>query len=337
MRTLINLIKLVELVVTSEHRPLFVELAAVVPVVPDLLEETGLRALGSRSGRGDADRDGSVFASVGLGGEFARFRTVSRARRVGDGRSGAGTRGGGGVVVVTVVVLAVVLFFLLELMAELLFLVVVAALGLIVITVLIVVVVVVVAVRVGWSRRSGSGGSSHRRRGARSSVGTGAGGSRGGSSRSRRRRVVVAVLAPELLLELLGLLLLLLLLLVLLLLLLVGLLLLFCLLLVGLHLIVCAGGGLRVMSVGRGDGLERTRGGRRRRCLRGGGNFAEVLEDLLELTSVELIVIAGIEVGDIGKQLASLDLGHVITGIQFEVVEITLHEVSIIARGNCKY
>lgn len=336
MRTLINLIKLVELVVTSEHRPLFVELAAVVPVVPDLLEETGLRALGSRSGRGDADRDGSVLASVGLGGEFARFRTVSRARRVGDGRSGAGTRGGGGVVVVTVVVLAVVLFFLLELMAELLFLVVVAALGLIVITVLIV-VVVVVAVRVGWSRRSGSGGSSHRRRRARSSVGTGAGGSRGGSSRSRRRRVVVAVLAPELLLELLGLLLLLLLLLVLLLLLLVGLLLLFRLLLVGLHLIVCAGGGLRVMSVGRGDGLERTRGGRRRRCRRGGGNFAEVLEDLLELTSVELIVIAGIEVGDIGKQLASLDLGHVITGIQFEVVEITLHEVSIIARGNCKY
>ncbi len=184
-------------------------------------------------------------------------------------------------------------------------------------------------VSVSWSSRSGSGGGSHRRRSPRSSVGSGVGGSRRSTGSSGSRRVIVAVLAPELLLELLGLLLLLLLLLVLLLLLLVRLLLLFRLLLLGLQLIVCAGGGLGVMSVGRGDGLERV-GGRSRR--RGRGNITEIFKDLLELAGVELLIVAGIKVGDVGKQLASLELGHIITGVQFVVVEIALHEVGIITR-----
>ena len=66
-----------------------------VPVAPDLLEETGLRALRSRSSRGDTDSDSTVLASVRLSGEFSRLRAVSGARRGGDGRSSTGARGGG--------------------------------------------------------------------------------------------------------------------------------------------------------------------------------------------------------------------------------------------------
>jgi hypothetical protein len=223
-----------------------------------------------------------------------------------------------------------------------------------------VVVLVVVAVEVssgrvgrrrgvsrGGDRRGRPGRALHRGRGGmgsgRGSMGSGRSGSGGGVLIMLVVMVVVLVLALLLLLVFGSQLLSLLSgflgsLLVGFLLLLVGLLLLLVLfgfLLLRLELVVGTGGGLGVVRLGLGDGLQRVvragRGGRRR-SRRALGNVAEVFEHRLELARIEFLVIPGIDLSEVRKELTSLDFRHVVARLQFKVIVVTLHQFGIVPK-----